>query len=137
MQAVGLAAEPKVGCRRGVVAGPPAPFAKLRLVGPLRNKYTGKIQMRLGASSVAELHEKERIIRRALRQFTAAVTVPIVYDGSRGVDQVGTGTLLTLANRYFLITARHLFEDCDPGRFAIPKGRVNADLHSLEPFSGS
>lgn len=84
---------------------------------------------------MTELNEREQIIRRALREFTGAVTVPIVYDGSRGVDQVGTGTLLTLADRYFLITAGHLFENCDPGRFAIPKRRVNADLHSLGPFN--
>jgi hypothetical protein len=84
---------------------------------------------------VTELNEHEQIIRRALEQFTATVTIPVLYDRTHEVDQVGTGTLLTLADRYFLITARHLFEDYDPGRFAIPKGRINADLHSLGPFN--
>jgi len=84
---------------------------------------------------MAELNEHEQIIRRALNQFTATVTVPVLYDGPGGADQVGTGTLLALADRYFLVTARHLFECCDPGRFAIPKGRTNADLHSLGPFN--
>lgn len=84
---------------------------------------------------MAELNKREQIIRKALEQFTATVTVPVLYDSSTGVDQVGTGTLLTLADRYFIVTAGHLFENHDPARFAIPKGRINADLHSLGPFN--
>lgn len=83
---------------------------------------------------MAELSEHEQSVRRALEKFTATVTVPVLYDGPHGVDQVGTGTLFTLVGRYFLVTAGHLFERCDPGRFSIPKGRINADLHSLGPL---
>jgi hypothetical protein len=83
---------------------------------------------------VAELNKHEQSIKKAIEQFTATVTVPVLYDSPQGVDQVGTGTLLTLDGRYFLITAGHLFDGRDPGRFSIPKGRINADLHSLGPF---
>lgn len=84
---------------------------------------------------MAGLNQHEQLVRKALEQFTAAATVPVLYDGSDQVDQIGTGTLLMLAGRYFLITASHLFDQHDPGRFAIPKGRLNADLHSLGPFN--
>jgi hypothetical protein len=83
---------------------------------------------------MTELNEHEQVIRRAIEQFTAKITVPVLYDDPRkGVDQLGTGTLLTIAGRYFLVTADHLFEHRDPGRFSIPKGRINADLHSIGP----
>jgi hypothetical protein len=70
----------------------------------------------------------------ALEQFALQATIPILYDTPQGVDQVGTGTLLTLANRYFIVTAAHIFNGRDPGRFAIPKGRADADLHTLGPY---
>ena len=84
---------------------------------------------------MAGLTEHERLVRKALEQFTATVTVPVLYDDERSglVDQLGTGTLLNIEGRYFLVTADHLFNHRDPGRFAIPKGRVNADLHSIGP----
>ena len=84
---------------------------------------------------MSTLNQNEQLIRKALEQFVAAMTVPVLYDASNGVDQIGTGTLLTLADRYFLITARHLFQGRDPGRFSIPKGRFNANLHSLGLFN--
>lgn len=84
---------------------------------------------------MAELNQHEQLVRRALKEFAAASTVPVLYDDLGRVDQIGTGTLLTLAGRYFLVTAAHLFEDHDSGRFAIPKGRTNGDLHSLGPFT--
>jgi hypothetical protein len=59
-------------------------------------------------------------VMRALGAFAASVAVPIVYDHEKGGgDQIGTGTLFTTDGRFFLVTAAHLFEDCDPGRFAI------------------
>ncbi len=71
----------------------------------------------------------------ALERFAAQVTIPILYDDPKAVDQIGTGTLLTVQGRYFLVTAAHLFDEGrDPGRFAIPKGRKNADVHTLGPY---
>jgi hypothetical protein len=83
-------------------------------------------------------------IMRALGAFAASVAVPIVYDHEQGGgDQVGTGTLLTVDSRFFLVTAAHLFKDCDPGRFAIASanttlmwsiGRCNLLLPTNDAF---
>ena len=70
----------------------------------------------------------------ALQSFAVECTVPVLYDDPAAVDQVGTSTLFTLNGRYFLITAAHIFEDRDPGRFAIPKQRANDNLHTLGPY---
>jgi hypothetical protein len=69
----------------------------------------------------------------ALKQFAVGAAVPLLYDAPEGVDQVGTGTLLTLDGRYFIVTAAHIFNECDPGRFAIPNGQANAELHTFGP----
>lgn len=78
----------------------------------------------------------------ALEAFAVNSAVPVLYDSPSGVDQIGTGTLFTIDNRYFLITAGHLFEAPDlsspapdPTKFAIPKGRVNGDLHTLGSYA--
>jgi hypothetical protein len=83
-------------------------------------------------------------VMRALGAFAASVAVPIVYDHEQGGgDQVGTGTLLTVDGRFFLVTAAHLFKDCDPGRFAIASanttlmwsiGRCNLLLPTNDAF---
>jgi hypothetical protein len=52
------------------------------------------------------------------------LTVPILYDDPRVLDQIGTGTLFTIAHRYFLVTAAHLFKKTDPARFAIPSNPI-------------
>jgi hypothetical protein len=78
--------------------------------------------------------DEQRQMDLAVEQFTKKATVPVLYDDPRGVDQIGTGTLFTLDGRYFLVTAGHLFKNRDPGRFAIAKGRINSDLHSLGPY---
>jgi hypothetical protein len=69
--------------------------------------------------------------REALRAFLASVTVPILYyDPKGGGDQIGTGTLFTVAGRLFLVTAAHLFKDHDPAHFSIPSVRTT-ELWSL------
>jgi hypothetical protein len=60
----------------------------------------------------------------AIGEFAKQVTVPILYEDPKVLDQVGTGTLFMLAERYFLVTAAHLFENTDPARFAIPSNPI-------------
>jgi hypothetical protein len=82
---------------------------------------------------VTSVEEQHALI--ALERFAVQATIPVLYDDPKAVDQLGTGTLLTVQGRYFLVTAAHLFDDGrDPGRFAIPKGRKNANLHTLGPL---
>ncbi len=83
-------------------------------------------------------------VMMALGAFAASVAVPIIYDHEQGGgDQVGTGTLLTVDGRFFLVTAAHLFKDCDPARFAIASanttlmwsiGRCNLLIPTNEAF---
>ncbi|RWO37516.1 MAG: serine protease [Mesorhizobium sp.] len=48
----------------------------------------------------------------AVQKFILRSTVPILVEGEEGKPfPVGTGTLLRINNRYFIITAQHLFED--------------------------
>ncbi len=68
-------------------------------------------------------------IMKALAAFAASVAVPILYDDPEGGDQIGTGTLLTVDKRLFLVTAAHLFKGLDPARFAIPS------VHSTQLWS--
>jgi len=82
----------------------------------------------LRAFSMLEPPPLDNEVRDALGAFMASVTVPILYDcETKGVHQVGTGTLFTLDGRLFLVTAAHLFDGLDPerlGRFAIPCRRT-------------
>lgn len=63
-------------------------------------------------------------IMTAIGEFTKQLTVPILYEDPAVLDQVGTGTLFTIAGRYFLVTAAHLFERTDPAQFAIPSNPI-------------
>jgi hypothetical protein len=50
-------------------------------------------------------------ILRAVEQFMLKVTIPILYHTSQGHDHIATGTLFEACDRYFLVTARHVFEN--------------------------
>jgi hypothetical protein len=69
---------------------------------------------------------------KAVEQFTKQVTVPVLYDGEE-FDQIGTGTLFTLDDRLFLVTAAHLFDGADPANFSIPNP-TTTKLHTLGPY---
>jgi hypothetical protein len=43
-------------------------------------------------------------IMKTLAAFAASVAVPILYDDPKGGSQIGTGTLLTVDKRLFLVT---------------------------------
>ena len=67
----------------------------------------------------------------AVDQFMRKVTVPIFCDTPNGVDHIGTGTLFEIGDRYFLVTARHNFDNQEAKHFAIPNNPTDSDLHSL------
>ncbi len=54
---------------------------------------------------------EEEHIAIANERYVVGATVPILYDAPDAVDQVGTGTLLELADGHFLITAMHTFDN--------------------------
>jgi hypothetical protein len=62
----------------------------------------------------------------AVEQFLLNVTLPVLYDwGDKGIDQIATGTLFCVRDRYFWITSRHLFDGTadityDPAKISFP-----------------
>jgi hypothetical protein len=73
-------------------------------------------------------------VMRAVEQFTAHVTIPVLYDDPAAANQIGTGTLFTVDRRLFLVTARHLFDNQDLTRFSIP-APPDPQLHTLGEFN--
>jgi hypothetical protein len=58
----------------------------------------------------------------AIEQLMHKVIVPILYDrGDAGIDQIGTGTLFCIADRHFIVTAQHIFDNIDPKKIAYPE----------------
>ena len=51
------------------------------------------------------MHLVDPEIMVAMGEFAKQVTVPILYDDPKVLNRVGTGTLFTIAQRYFLVTA--------------------------------
>jgi hypothetical protein len=47
----------------------------------------------------------------AIEQFLCSCTVPILYEQGQIATIRGTGTLFKIADRHFLVTARHIFDD--------------------------
>src|SRR5579871_991778 len=58
--------------------------------------------------------------KTAIEAFVSQCTLPSLYDEESHLDQIGTGTLIEIEERLFLITADHLLEGRDPARFSIP-----------------
>lgn len=66
----------------------------------------------------------ERADMEALQHFAAGVTIPLLYGDDEFPRPVGTGTLVSVNERLFIVTAKHLFDDCDVNAFALPAGRI-------------
>jgi hypothetical protein len=61
-------------------------------------------------------------IMEAIEAFMFKVTVPLLYgEPDKKIDLVGTGTLFVVSERYFLVTAAHIFHECKPENFAFPR----------------
>ena len=82
----------------------------------------------------AEDEELERRAIEAIEHFIARFSIPIIYAFDNGQEGIlGTGTLLRIGNRYFVVTASHLFnpaefrrafrEEFDPKKLACPDRR--------------
>ena len=70
----------------------------------------------------------------AVKQFLRKVTVPILCDTPKGIDHIGTGTLFEIDNKYFLITAQHIFENFNAKDLSIPNNPTDSDLQTLGRF---
>jgi hypothetical protein len=55
----------------------------------------------------------------AAKLFAAKVTVPVCY-GKAFPEPIGTGTLIRVANRLFIVTAAHVIEGLDLSLLAVP-----------------
>jgi hypothetical protein len=47
---------------------------------------------------------------RSIHEYTAKVTVPLLYQKDGKIGILGSATPFSVASRYFLVTAQHLFE---------------------------
>ncbi len=82
------------------------------------------------------LRALSKVEKLAIEGFMKSVALPILYDwGQKGIDQIGTGTLISVGSRQFLITARHLFKDgtydYDPKLLAYPETPEGPTVYTL------
>lgn len=56
----------------------------------------------------------------AVHQFVTACTIPLIEEDNTRTAVLGTGTLLRVAGRGFLVSTSHTFKDFDPERVGIP-----------------
>lgn len=82
--------------------------------------------------------DETKEIVKAVEQFVATRTIPILWDEGEGTDinQIGTGTLFKIKDRLFLITARHVVAEdgnklTDLTRLAIPLSPRETDVQTL------
>lgn len=60
--------------------------------------------------------------RKAIEQFLFNVTLPLLHGASEaGITLVGAGTLLSIGERCFLITAAHIFDGHHPEDLSFPE----------------
>jgi len=65
-----------------------------------------------------------------LQQYLFEVIVPIFYDRGDTLVPIGTGTLLEVGDRLFLITAAHVLEGCDGDKLVSPWDRKSGKTAS-------
>ncbi|WP_143016488.1 hypothetical protein [Paraburkholderia phenazinium] len=73
-----------------------------------------------------------------IEQFTQSVTVPIIFDhAEKGSATYASGSLFEIGGRYFLITARHIFEPLSDEyrrQLAYPGDRRGGALYTFGNF---
>jgi hypothetical protein len=69
----------------------------------------------------------------ALSRFMEQVAVPLlaVVGADDDIQSLGTGTIIEIEKRQFLITADHLFDGFDPENLAVPLGRRGGQITTL------
>jgi hypothetical protein len=80
----------------------------------------------------------------AITRYVVMVTIPVLANGSPAPSILGTGTLFTHEDRYFIVTAAHILKtdvddpssaDIDLTGIAYPTGRFNAQLLNWDRLS--
>lgn len=71
----------------------------------------------------------------AIEKFALSVTIPILVETADGVGLLATGTLFEIAERQFIITARHIFDDLpDLTKLAFPENLLKGGLNTFGSF---
>ena len=71
----------------------------------------------------------------AIEQFALSISVPIFLDVGASGELRATGTLFKIAGRYFLITARHVFDDLpDLTKLAVAESPLSGGIFTLGDF---
>lgn len=71
----------------------------------------------------------------AIEKFALNVTVPILLETTNGAGLLATGTLFEIAERQFIVTARHIFDDVrDLTTLAFPENPLKGGLHTFGSF---
>lgn len=71
----------------------------------------------------------------AIEKFALNVTIPILLETKNGAGLLATGTLFEIAERHFIVTARHIFDDvCDLTTLAFPENPLKGGLHTFGNF---
>lgn len=77
---------------------------------------------------MAEAKADDRVVRQAkeaVKRFTGMAVVPVMRPIAGEIRPIGTGTLLRVNSRLFVITAAHLFDDAALNQFYLPTSAVN------------
>ena len=69
----------------------------------------------------------------AVNEFIRSVTIPILRNHDGRVAPFATGTVFEIAERCFLVTAAHVFDNA-PEEIGFAAGRVNASTHTFGTF---
>lgn len=68
----------------------------------------------------------------AIEQFALNVTVPILLEAGLEAALLATGTLFEIAERQFIVTARHIFDDVfDLTKVAYPENPLDSGLKGI------
>jgi len=67
--------------------------------------------------------EKEALA--VVERFMRSSTVPLLYNANEVNHSWAGGTLFRIADRHFIVTARHIFDDIKPENLLVgPRGEV-------------
>ncbi len=76
--------------------------------------------------------EIDNQIKRAIEDFGFRSSVPIFKAIEEDdADHLATGTFISCQNRLFLLTARHILDDCNPADLAIATSPEGSSLQTL------
>src|SRR5437762_1682321 len=73
--------------------------------------------------------EKEALA--VVERFMRSSTVPLLYNANEVNHSWAGGTLFRIADRHFIVTARHIFDDIKPENLAYPEHRDQGGLRTI------